>query len=226
MPSVAPYIPNTQAAFSNWLNNFSTLITASPSTYGLLTADAVVIAGLYSQWIAAYTPITSPSTKTAQAVSNKNTTRVTVTSQVRVYAQQISNNPGVAAADKIALGVSPKTSTPSPISPPASTPILSVQFAGPSTLTMRYRDSAASVSVKSKPYGVASLQYFWELSATPITQPSATGTVGTATKSPFVVNFGSLGANQQAYLWGRWLMKNGGFSPWSPIVSYTVPIAG
>jgi hypothetical protein len=226
MPSVAPYIPNQQASFTEWLANFATLIAAAPATYGLTSGDAAVITGLNATWVAAYTPITSKTTKTAAAVSSKNSARVTVTSQVRVYSQQVANNPGVSSASKIALGLNPKTSSPGPISPPASTPILSVQFAGPSTLTMRYRDSAASVSVKSKPYGTASLQYFWILSATPITQPSATGTVGTATKSPFVVNFGALGANQQAYIWGRWLLKNGTFSPWSPIVSYTVPIAG
>jgi hypothetical protein len=41
-------------------------------------------------------------------VQNKNTARVTVTAQVRTYAQAIASNPGVISANKIALGPKPQ----------------------------------------------------------------------------------------------------------------------
>ena len=168
MPGLAPYIPVRDADLNNWLANFSTLITAAPATYGLSTADAATIASEVAAWVAAYTPVTSSSTKTAQAVAIKNTAKVTVISQIRVYAQVVANNPGVTSGNKIALGLNPKTSGPSPITAPTSNPVLVVQSAGHLSIILRYRDSAASPSVKAKPYGAIACQIFGGPSATPI----------------------------------------------------------
>ena len=220
--ALAPYIPRKQADFTNWLANFSTLITASPTLYGLTSGDATIIAGLNTQWVAAFTPVTSPTSKTAAAVSAKNTAYATIVPQIRTYAQAISNNPGVGSADKIAVGVNPKTSTPSPISPPASVPVLTIQAAGPGTLTVRYRDSAASVSVKGKPYGVKFVQIFGRASATPITVQDATSLLTQLTKSPGVLNLAGMTTGQQVYFWARYLLANGQFSAWSTIVNFTV----
>ena len=56
------------------------------------------------------------------AVAVKDTTGVTVTVQIRTYAQAISNNPGVSSGNKIALGLNPKASTPQPITADRATP--------------------------------------------------------------------------------------------------------
>ncbi len=117
MPSLAPYMPTREGDFTSWLANFSSLISASPSMYGLLTSDAATIAAQNAIWAAAYGPLTSNATKTPQAVQDKNIAKVGVTAQVRTYAQAIANNPGVTAGNKLALGLNPKTSTPSPITP-------------------------------------------------------------------------------------------------------------
>ena len=44
MPQLPPYIPARNANLIAWAANFSTLITASPGTYGLLAGDATAIA--------------------------------------------------------------------------------------------------------------------------------------------------------------------------------------
>ena len=225
MASVAPYIPAKQAAFDAWLSNFATLIDAFPGRYGLTPADATTISGIQAAWATAYAAVTSPTTKTASAVAAKNTARVSATAQVRVYSQQISNNPGVSSENKIALGLNPKTSLPSPVTAPASNPTLVVQSAGNLSLILRYRDSVASPSVKSKPYGVIACQVFYAVSATAITVQAANGQVAMATKSPLTLTFQSADAGKQCYLWARWITRTGLFSPWSPIVNFTVPAA-
>lgn len=220
--ALAPYIPRRQADFTNWLANFSTLISASPTLYGLTSGDAATIAAMNASWVAVFTPVTSPMTRTSAAVSAKNTAYATIVPQVRVYAQNISNNPGVASSDKIAVGVNPKTSTPSPISPPVSVPVLTIQAAGPGTLTVRYRDSAASVSVKGKPYGVKFVQIFGSASSTPITVQSAGPLLAQLTKSPGVLNLAGMTTGEQLYFWARYLLSNGQFSAWSTISNFTV----
>ena len=75
MPSNPPYIPPKDADLAAWLANFSSLLTASPTTYGQSSAVAVAVAAANSAYQAAYTLVTSPSTKTANTVAAKNTAK-------------------------------------------------------------------------------------------------------------------------------------------------------
>jgi hypothetical protein len=222
MPALAPYIPAREANFDTWLSNFSALITGDPAMYGLTAGDAANIASYVAAWSAAYAAVTSPSTKTAAAVAAKNSARVTVTAQVRVYAQQISLNPGVGSDAKVALGLNPRTSTPSPITPPASNPVLTLQSCGNLSAIVRYRDSAASVSVKAKPYGVIQCQLFGAVSGTPLSDAAALPLKLLATKSPAVLTFSTADVGKQFYCAARWGVRSGGVSPWSPMINFTV----
>ncbi len=222
MPSLAPYMPTREGDFTSWLANFSSLISASPSMYGLLTSDAATIAAQNAIWAAAYGPLTSNATKTPQAVQDKNIAKVGVTAQVRTYAQAIANNPGVSAGNKLALGLNPKTSTPSPITPPDSVPVLSVQAGANLQLYVRYRDSV-SVSVKAKPYGVGSCQIYYQVSDTPITSVSLLTQPVVATKSPTKITLPETAGGSQCYLAAYWLLRNGQRGDWGAIVSCTVP---
>ncbi len=222
MPAVAPYIPPRDADLNNWLANFSSLITAAPAMYGLMSSDAVTIAAAVASWSVAYGLVTSASTKTAQTVQAKNIARVTVLNVCRPYAQTIALNAGVSADNKIALGLNPKTSTPSPIVAPTSSPVLTFQSASNLSVVLRYRDSAAGVSVKGKPYGVKSIRVYGMASATPITNPLLLPLVNTFTKSPFLLSLTGATPGQQFYCAAQWAVQTGKLSPWSPVINFTV----
>lgn len=224
MAAVGPYIPVTDAGLDAFLANFSALITAAPATYGLVAGDAVVIAGEVAAWSAAYLPVLSPTTKTRAAVAAKNAARVTVVALIRTYAQQVANNPGVDPGDKVALGLNPKTSKPSPVSAPTSAPVLLVQSASNLALIVRYRDSAAGVKVKAKPFGAIGCEIYAKVSATPVVLVSDLTFYQRATKSPVVIEFGGSDGGKQVYLASRWVTRTGLYSPWSSIVSFTIPL--
>jgi hypothetical protein len=223
MPALAPYIPTKQALLASWLANFSTLISAGPAAYGLVASDATAIAGMNSSFQAAFLLCTSPTTKSASVVAAKNVSLATILPQIRAYAQTIANNPGVSSAAKIALGLNPKTSTPAQITAPTSNPILSVQALGNLTATLRYRDSAASVSVKAKPFGSVVCQLYALVSLTAVTDPNTLSPIVAMTKSPTIVSLSAYAAGSQLYLAARWGTRKQLFSPWSPIISLTVP---
>jgi hypothetical protein len=71
---------------------------------------------------------------------------------------------------------------------------------------LRYRDSAASVSVKSKPYGVKGLRLYGMVSATPVTDPTTLPLIGAETKSPFVL---SLAGKAAALARLKWTLQHG-----------------
>ncbi len=222
MAALPPYIPSRDSKLDLWADNFQTLVAANPALYGVMAADAVIITAAYDSWHAAYLLVTSPSTKTAMTVSAKNTARVTMLGIIRPYAINISLNAGVTSGDKTALGVNPRTSTPSTITPPTTNPVLVLQSAQNLSAYIRYRDAAASPSVKAKPYGVVQIQIFGKSAAAPITDPTTLPLLQTATKSPVVLNLTTQTVGQQLYLAARWVLKTGGASPWSPIINFTV----
>ena len=136
MPSLPSYIPAKEANLNSWLLNFSALLTAAPSTYGLSPTDATNVAADVSAWTAAYSPILSPSTKTAAAVSAKNSAKVSILAQIRPYAQNISLNAGVTTSAKTAIGVNPRTSVPVPITDPTLLNFIESATKSPLTATM------------------------------------------------------------------------------------------
>lgn len=222
MPQLAPYIPTKDVLLDTWSANFSTLITANPATYGLTAADATAIAAVVASWHAAYLLVTSSSTKTAATVSAKDTQKQLLLATCRPYAIIISLNAGVSSANKIAVGVNPRTSVPVPIAQPVTMPVLSINPLGPLTHAVRYRDSLASPSVKSKPYGAIGMQLFGLASATPITNPNLLLYMLDSGKSPFSVTLASGDVGKQQYYAGRWITRRGLVGPWSSIVNATV----
>lgn len=220
MPALAPYIPTKEADLNNWLSNFSTLISGSPTTYGLTSTDATNISGTVSDWAAAYALCTSPTTKTASTVAAKDTQKVTTLALIRPYAQQVSRNPGVTSGNKIALGLNPQTSTPSPITPPASNPVLSILSMQPGAVNFTYRDNMTSPTSKAKPYGVTSCQLYGMQSDTVVTDPSVLPQVASLTKSPSQFMFpGGYTPGKIWYFAAKWQIRTGGQSPFSPIIS-------
>jgi hypothetical protein len=203
-----------------WYNNFSALLTASPATYGLTSGDATAIAAQATALDAAWTLITSSATKTAATVSAFNTEKITAIALARPYAQAISLNAGVSSSAKTALGVNPRTSVPTPITAPTTNPVLTAQSASTAGIIVRYRDSTASPSVKSKPYGVIGTLIYAKASATVITDPTTLSFEGTQTKSPFTLSMPAT-AGMQIYIAARWVTKKGLIGPWSPVINYT-----
>lgn len=222
MPALAPYLPPPDADFDTWSANFSTLITASPATYGLVTGDATAIAAAVLAWHTAYLLAISPATRTPSTVSDKDSQRIMCQATVRPYAQNISLNAGVSPMDKTALGINARTSLPQPISPPTTYPNISIISAITWGHIIRFRDQMASPSVKAKPYGVIQCQIFAATSVTPIIDPTLLPQVGVQTKSPFTQMWPPAALGLRAYYAGRWVTRKGFVGPYGPIVAFTV----
>ena len=115
-----PYIPATDSGFRDWLLNFSTLISADPAKYGVDASDATIIANLNTSYAAAYQTVQAPSTRTPNAVGQKDALKASARASCRVYAMQIKANAGVDNQDKIQLGIHVNDPTPTPIPAPTS----------------------------------------------------------------------------------------------------------
>jgi hypothetical protein len=222
MPALPPYIPAQDVNLATWADNFSDLITAGPATYGLLAGDATAIAAVVTPFLSAYSLAVNPSTRTPVTIADKDDAKIAMLALVRQYAVQISLNAGVLTADKIAVGVNPRTSTPTPIATPTTSPVVTIVSAPPLQHILRYRDEMSSPTVKAKPYGVTQILIYATASATPITDQNALDFKGAYTKAPSLIEWQPEDAGKQAYYAGRWMTRAGKVGPWSSVTNFTI----
>lgn len=216
-----PYIPTRDSVLLLWAQNFSSLITANPTMYGLGTGDATTIAGYTSAYSAALTTAVDPSTKTKASVAAKDSAKATMLVTLRPYAQQIKNNLGVTNDAKVALGLNIPDPSRSPVPAPTTQPLLSIVGALPLQISLRFSD-ASTPDKRAKPKGVVGLQLFVYVGATVPTDPLAYQFAGIFTKQPFAVNFTGAQKGQLASLIGRWQTRTGLNGPWSSPVQMTI----
>jgi hypothetical protein len=218
----SPYIPAPDALFATWLDNFSSLLTASPTTYGLVAGDATAVAAVDATFQTAYTAAANPATRTAVTVAAKDAARAAAEAVVRPYATQISRNPAVTNDDKTAIGVNLPNSARTPVPPPLTTPALSLVSAIHFLHTLAYYDTSTPAS-KAKPFGAIGLELTRYLGTVPGTDPSQGVVIGVLTKSPNTVGYTSVDVGKLATYWGRWVTRSGpgGQSQYGP---YSAPL--
>lgn len=222
MAGSSDYIPAPDADYDLWATNFSTLLTASPATYGLVSGDATAVAGVYTTWHAAYLAAINPATRTPVTVQAKDDARTASLAVIRPYAVQISLNAGVNASDKIAIGVNPGTATPVSFPAPSTAPVISILNATPLAHKCAYHDESVPETVKAKPDGVKFIEVRAQTSATPIVDQNLIAFKDLYSKSPFDVPWDAGDVGKTAYYAGRWVNGNGLKGPWSAIQQFTV----
>lgn len=220
------YIPASDAGFDTWLTNFSTLLTASPTTYGLTAPDAVAVAAERTAYHAAYVAASDPGTRTSVTVAAKDAAKASALAVVRPYAVSISLNAGVTDGDKTDIGVTVRKLVPTPVPPPITVPVFALVAAIPGQHQLRYYDTSTPTS-KAKPPGAIGLQVWRAVGTVPAVDPAQATYYDTWTKSPNVSTFTAGDVGKQATYFGRWVTRGGPggatqVGPWSAPLTLAV----
>lgn len=221
MPS--SYIPAKDKSLYVWAENFSNLITANPTDYGLASGDATTIAASVLAFTDAMDVVDNPVTKSKTTVEDKNLARSAMVLVLRQYAMQIVHNPAVSAALRDSLGLNPHTSYPTRVRAPQTAPELTVQPAGNLGISVRYHVVGSGVRSKAKAEGARACQLFCRVSATPVVNTDGMFLAATLTKIPAYIPFSQQFGGQQAYFAARWINERGEAGPYSAIASMTIP---
>src|SRR5688572_9679270 len=118
------FLPNKDAALLAWSLNFSTRITATPTAYGLVAADATAYAALHTNFATTMAAV-DPDERNKIATAAKNTARLALKTSARLLAKRVEGTASVTDAQKLELGLNVRA-MPSPIPPPATAPIISI----------------------------------------------------------------------------------------------------
>ena len=117
--------------------NFKDLITANPTSYGLVAGDATAHGTVHTSYATALEACDPPQ-RNKTATATKNAARTALKNAATLLANKIYGTATVTDAQKIELGIPPR-SAPSPIPPPASAPVLEIVSATGWTAVIRLR---------------------------------------------------------------------------------------
>jgi hypothetical protein len=215
------YLPQRDADLDTWALNFSSLITAAPATYGLAPPDAVAIATAYNTWHNAYLAASNPSTRTQATVATKNLQKANLLSVVRGYAATIRANRAVSDASKINLGLNVRDTTPTPVPPPATRPVLAIARMTQGAMEVRATDEATP-NRRARPNGAAGLLLFRAIGPSPVNDPEQATFLTFVGKPEVQSTFSPADNGKIATYFARWTNSKGEVGPWSQGVSGSI----
>lgn len=216
------YIPQREADMDEWVNNFKTLIAASPTSYGLVSGDGTAITSAYNAWHAAYLAAINPTTRTPATVATKNTQKAAVLGVVRGYANTIRANMAVSDALKIGLGLRIHDTTPTPVPPPSTAPRITFAGMRPGLQDILAADETTP-SKRAKPAGAAGLLLFRAVGPAAVSDPEQCRFLSFVTRAEFSSSFDPAENGKTATYFARWTNSKGQVGPWSMPAS--MPIA-
>ena len=220
-PAYGDYIPAKDLDADSWFQNFNAQITANPTTYGLVAGDATAFDPLADAFSNALTVALTPSTRTKVTVAAKDSARAAVTAAARQLAAKVQAYPSITPTLLADLGLTVRDVGPTPISAPATQPILGIQSIGTASAVLRFVDELTPDS-RRKPAGVIAMQLFMKTGPTPPTGPDDAEFVGPATKNPHLLDFSGITAGTNVWLVGRWQTRTGLTGPMSSAIQTTV----
>ena len=122
---MANFLPTREPNLVAWSNNFNTLISATPTAFGLTAAQATAYATLNTAFDTAYNTIKNNTTRSPANIITKNTAKKALIVSARSLAGVIQKFPSITNAQRSSLGLT-VPSSPSPIPPPSAAPALEI----------------------------------------------------------------------------------------------------
>ncbi|MBS0196502.1 MAG: hypothetical protein JSR77_07070 [Planctomycetes bacterium] len=217
---MADYIPGPDASFQAWQSNFVTYANANLAALGLVAADMTPITAAQTLWNTAFPAHVAAVNAAKAAKQTKDEARAAYIAAIRPLVRRLQASSVVSDAEKASLGIT-VAQTPSPIGPPTTAPICSIECGNRLQQTLRFVDSATPTR-KAKPAGVLGVEIWNKVGTTPPANEGELRFVAVDTNAPYVMNFVAEDGGKTNYVWMRWVSPTGERGPWSEQAQATI----
>ena len=184
-------LPRVDAKFLNWSANFGDLIATDPPGFGLSEKQVTDFNNLLRTFRASYGRAVEPSTKTAVAVAQKNADRDALRLDARRLVSVIDGQAAVTDAQRVALGIVVRDTSPTPVARPAYPPLIEVQQVAGNGVTIRLLDSR-DTSRRGRPVVAIGATVFSYVGDVAPVEESAWTYEGNTSKTTLTVQFSQL----------------------------------
>ncbi len=221
---MADYIPAPDAEFNAWQSNFVTYANANLAGLGLVAGDMTPITAAQTTWASAFPAHVTAQAAAQSASAAKSGSRVAYVTVLRALVKRLQASASVSDAERASLGITVPDPGSTPIGPPTTRPVVSVECGQRLQHTINFTDEATPTR-KAKPAGVLGAEIWVNILAigqpTP-TDPTAFNFVALDTRTPYTLDFAGADGGKNAHYLLRWVNPTGEKGPWSETASVTV----
>jgi hypothetical protein len=160
------FLPDRDSELVTYTNQFSALLTSSPTTFGVSLGQAADFASVNSAWVAAYNASVAQETRGPAATFAKKNAKRDMLEKLRELAGFIRENPAVTPENKFALGLHEQDPEPSPVPVPDFAPAIEFVSIEGTSMIVRLWDTQ-NPDNRGKPNGVYGAAVFTAVAAAP-----------------------------------------------------------
>ncbi len=216
------YIPRSDGEFDAWQANFVTYASANAAALGLdPLVDIPPLTAAQTTWTTDYAANTAAQAAAQAARQAKEAARGAYEGVVRPLVARMQASASVDDTERAALGITVPDTTPTPVGPPKTRPVVTVDTSQRLQHTIAFGDELTPTS-RAKPDGVRGAQIWVKIGDPPPADPDELTFLATDTRSPYVADFDGADANKVAHYMLRWESTRGETGPWSETASATI----
>ena len=215
------YIPNSDADFDAWLNNFVDYVVANAAALGASPAEVTALQAVSADWDAKYPSSTSAQAAAMAAVQAKADSRVANEAFIRPFVGRMQSNTSITDAQRQSLGITVRSTTRSAVGAPTTRPVAQVDTGQRLRHTISFGDELTPTS-RAKPDGVQGAEIWMKIGDQAPAGPGDVHYLALDTRTPYVAEFEGADAGKTAYYMLRWINTRGETGPWSSTISGTI----
>ena len=220
MASSTSFLPTKDTTLLAWSLNFSTRITATPTAYGLVAADATAYSALHTAFGTALAAC-DPDERNKITTAAKNSARLALKTSARLLAKRVDGTATVTDAQKLELGLNVRAQ-PSPIPAPDSAPV--IEIVSMMSRTVKIKLKSADSADRGKPAGVHGAAIFTYVGTTPPTTEGAWHFEGNTNRTVIDVEFAdSVPSGATIWFTAMWFNPRSQSGPGSLPISACIP---
>jgi hypothetical protein len=214
-------VPKSEDGLSDYAQNFTTLISAAPSDYGLTAAQSASAVAAYNLFVAKLAVCKSPTTKTAVAVVEKTEAADALRKVLSSLGGMVSANSDVSNALKTGLRIGIRGSHGSPIPAP--------NFYG-TIVPKRIQGNSVAIQIigpdkrASRPAGVACATILAYVGETPSPNPADWKTIAVTGKMRLELTFADAPPGAKVWLTMYYSSPRFASGPGSPPLSVNLQL--
>ena len=218
----ADYIPGADGEFDAWQDNFITYASANAAALGLdPLIDIAPLTAAQTTWTTDRAANTAAQAAAESARQAKVAARGGLEGVIRPLVARLQASSAVDDAERQALGITVRDIIPTPVEPPKTRPVVSVDTSERLRHTIGFADEATPTR-KAKPAGVRGAQIWVKIGDPAPVDPSELTFLATDTRTPYLATFDGADANKVAHYMLRWESTRGEPGPWSETASATI----
>ena len=214
------YIPKKDSELVAWSDNFYAGIASAAPRWEIPAEEVNDLYAAKNAFAALHAQADSPQ-KNSIIVAKKNAARKVLVTKIRDLAGFRLKNPNVTDADRVALGLHVRDTTPSNIPAPKTRPELDIDVLDFRRLKVLFHDMGSDS--KAKPYGVNGAVIVYAVLDAPPADVNALTRSVLATRTPHILEFTEEERGKTVYVAISWQNEKGEKGPWSEIESAIVP---